>query len=81
MTGFVNDKVLCADVVIIIWLTHNVTLFWCQLLACSPFVQLIFAKHLLCARPCARCGELTHKQSRQSPASLGPIYCSGGVQK
>lgn len=53
MTGFVNDKVLCAGVVIMC-LTHNVKLFWCQLLACHPFVQQIFAKHLLCARPCAK---------------------------
>lgn len=53
-TGFVNYKVLCADVVIITWSTHDVKLFWCQLLACSPFVQAIFVKHLLCAEHCTR---------------------------
>lgn len=47
-TDFVNDKVLCADVVII-WLTHHVKLFHCHLLACSPFIQQILAKHLSCA--------------------------------
>lgn len=46
MTGFVNDNVLCADMVIMC-LTHNTKQFLCQLLACSPLVQQKFAKHLL----------------------------------
>lgn len=68
MTGFVNDKVCCADV-IIMCLTRNAKLFCCQSLACSPFVQQIFAKHLLCARHCSRPQELNPKQSRQAAFS------------
>ena len=55
----------------IIGLSHHVKLFWCQVLPRSPFVQQIHAKHLPCAKNRARHWELNHKQSRQSPPSLG----------
>lgn len=56
---------LCADV-LVVWLTRNVKLFQCQLLACSPFVQKIFAKHLMYVRQGARHWKLNHKQSRRN---------------